>query len=70
MESKPGKGESKDTEGVMDSKKRVGSMDRDPTGVRELLKLVYQREWAGKWASRSQRIGRIPVMEILDGVWL
>lgn len=44
MESKPGKGESKDMKGVMDSKKRVGSMDRGPTGVRELLKSVYQRE--------------------------
>lgn len=40
MESKPGKGESKDTKGVPDSEKRVGSMDRGPTGVREWLKSV------------------------------
>lgn len=44
MKSKPGKGESKDTEGVMDSEKRVGSMDRGCTKVRELLKSVCQRK--------------------------
>lgn len=44
MKSKPGKGESKDTEGVMDSEQRVGSMDRAPTEIRKLWKLVYQRE--------------------------
>lgn len=47
MESKPGKGESKDMNRMMDSEKRVGSVDRGPAGVllkTELLKSVYQRE--------------------------
>lgn len=59
MASKPGKGESEDMKGVMDSEKRVGLTNRGSTGVRELSKSVYQRQWAGKWDSRSQRIASL-----------
>lgn len=41
MESKPGKGESKDTRELMDSfEKRPESIDRGPIGVKELLEPV------------------------------
>lgn len=44
MASKPGKGESEEMKGVMDSEKRVGLTNRGSTGVRELSKSVYQRQ--------------------------